>query len=142
MLLPGQVGDRTGHFQHAAVGAHAHAHAIHRHVQHLGGLRGQGAIAAAEARVQLGVAVDAIQPVAGLLDFPGAAYPLRYLGGGLGRPGLVDFLHGHRVHLDLNVDAVQQQAGHPVEVAADFVLGAAAGPLLAAVIAAGLCCVY
>ena len=85
-------------------------------------LFGQRTIATGELRVQLGVAMDPVLTVPRLLHFSCLAYPRADHSGGLPRCAAVDLLHRYRVHLDLNIDSVQQRAGDPVQIAADFVL--------------------
>ena len=117
LLAALQVGDGAGHFQHPAVGARREAKALKGQLeQSVGGLGGLAHL------LQLGVGYVPVAGVAParealLLAFPGGADPLSNLGGALLFFGGGKLRKGHRVHLDVQVDAVQQRPGDLPHVA-------------------------
>ena len=141
-LLPGEVGDRARHLHDAADRAHGQVVLFARALQQRLTALVQRAVAVHLPRGQLRVARGVLVPVARLLAVAGGLHALADDCGRLLRRAGGDLLHRHGGHLQLHVDAVEQGPGDAREVARDVPRLAAAGLRAAAVIAAGLCCVY
>ena len=118
-LLSGQVGDGAGHPEDAVMGAGREAQRVVRSAEELLGTGGHPADPAHLPGRELGVAADALEAGSGVtlgLDLAGLQHLLAQRGTALGRGGGVKLIEGDRVHLDAEVDAVEQRAGYPAAV--------------------------
>ena len=118
-LLSGQVGDGAGHPEDAVMGAGREAQRVVRSAEQLLGTGGHPADPAHLSGRELGVAADALEAGGGVtpgLDLAGLQHLLAQRGTALGRGGGVKLIEGDGVHLDAEVDAVEQRAGHPAAV--------------------------
>ena len=114
-LLSGQVGDGAGHPEDTVMSAGREAQRVVRSAEELLGTGGHPADPAHLPGRELGVAADALEAGGGItpgLDLAGLQHLLAQRGAALGRGGGVKLIEGDGVHLDAEVDAVQQRAGH------------------------------
>ena len=138
-LLSGQVGDGAGNPEDTVMGAGREAQRVVRSAEELLGTGGHPADPAHLPGRELGVAADTLEAGGGItpgLDLAGLQHLLAQGGTALGRGGGVKLIEGNGVHLDAEVDAVEQRAGHPAAVLPHRAGRAGAGAGGVAVVAA------
>ena len=121
------------------MGAGREAQRVVRSAEELLGTGGHPADPAHLPGRELGVAADALEAGGGVtpgLDLAGLQHLLAQRGTALGRGGGVKLIEGDGVHLDAEVDAVEQRAGYPAAVLPHRAGRAGAGAGGVAVVAA------